>query len=728
MTQTSKMSEDIGIPEGLRTLDLKPVEKPVWDPTLCIPSFSELPEQPSSTTYREIVESGVDVLINYGLAIPSFNFTDVIRGMEVGDDRADCSTSPLPLAIAIFAQAGIYRFSTSYKDTGISTTCYNFCEVTSMVPSTQYGTISHAKRSDFDKLEFVDAPPLRIIIDVQKGDRGHSSSVSGKASMLGSRIISARTELKPILEVSSWIQDATLGTCNAPEPKYLPTFLAGSNVPSLWGGRRNMYAYLKCYKHGTYERIYGSAINELREVIRDLDQGRIAQPVLANFLRLKRAYLHVTYGANVAVPQLPLRIPNRIVDPEPLYMALGGTSLLQGVENRLVQCGKILTKTAANSEIAVTHRNLVSLFGDYPLEYVGRELKLSSRLARERFEGALSAHSAIQRLLRREANDEDFIRALTGKFLCGSAATQTLTVSACDWVHQGGRGEAFVASDLLRSEDMYLTDEVSMESSLRVGGIPITPRLTQNLSKTVETIAKVGLWQITKAKEEWAEDIVSRLSLLRSEGKILSYQDVFPIFYDHREWVRDDSLLIRRATDIAADLSSASILLVSDDIRLARVMAKTSGLPIVVTRPVDVIRRVKPTMIDDSWKLSVSEAIGFPAKHNVYDRVLPPIFDEVLIDTGSVAAAAQKVDVGHDLNGYPTGVYYKVELQRTGLNEAGLRFEVIKRQKLNGNRASTVRSIWPNQEERVHTFVEDSLSIRPSIFERSNLTKRFYRR
>lgn len=37
--------------------------------------------------------------------------------------------------------------------------------------------------------------------------------------------------------------------------------------------------YLKCFKDGSYERVYGSAINELREAVRLLDSGRTAQPV-----------------------------------------------------------------------------------------------------------------------------------------------------------------------------------------------------------------------------------------------------------------------------------------------------------------------------------------------------------------------------------------------------------------------------------------------------------------
>jgi len=224
----------------------------VWDPSGSIPAMPDLDSDVITMEYlTSLVNGGLQTLQELGVQALPPKSTDRIYGMEVGDDRVDISDNPLCLALAIYCQSRVLRFETSWKDTGISDSLWNFCEVTSVVPSTQLGDIQRAKRKGFTELEFVDTPPLRIIIDVQKGDRSHSSTTTGKAQMLGSRIRSARTSLKPTLEVATWMQDSNLGTCNAPDPKYLPQVLGGSGHPPLWGVWQNTYLYLQAYKHGT---------------------------------------------------------------------------------------------------------------------------------------------------------------------------------------------------------------------------------------------------------------------------------------------------------------------------------------------------------------------------------------------------------------------------------------------------------------------------------------------
>jgi hypothetical protein len=195
-----------------------------------------------------------------------------IKGWEVGDDRIDVSTNPFKLLICIAVQDLIMEMKTSPEDTFISNKYWNFCEVTNLVPCSELGSYAQARKTNsFDKIEFVDAPVMRIVIDCQKGDRSHSSTVPGKASMMASRTSANCIESRATMQLASFLQDGCLRTSRASEPKYLPREVGGSGCSPLFGNYRNTYTYMMTYRGGNYHRLYGSAVKELREVLRQYE-------------------------------------------------------------------------------------------------------------------------------------------------------------------------------------------------------------------------------------------------------------------------------------------------------------------------------------------------------------------------------------------------------------------------------------------------------------------------
>jgi hypothetical protein len=678
--------EQAFVEEPYLSFETTPFYEQVWDPTSSIPGLPGLDDDPIEEDYLvELLKGGLSVLQSLDQPVLAPTKMETIRGMEVGDDRIDISNGTFCLGLAIFCQSKVARFETSWKDTAISQRVWNFCEVTSVVPSTILGNIQRAKKKGFNELEYVDSPPLRIIIDVQKGDRSHSSSGTGKAQMLGTRMRSVRTGIGAVLHASSWIQDSTLNTTGTPDPKYLPQVVGGSGCPPLWGAWQNTHLFIKAYKNGSYERIYGSAVNELRECVQALERGERTQPVLCAKLRSRQEYLHITYASNILIPRQGIKVGLDLEDIEPLYRALGGTALCQGVENRLVQAGKLLTQTKASAEIDITDGILKALFSNFPIGVTRHEKETISRRARAEFDEALRGNSAVQRLLLRKAAHHDLLELAGGKFLTAGSGVQSMNSYLSEWISLGGKGEAFTIEDLIFSEDMYVFDEVSLARSMRVAHIPLTPIFLNKEVIENRTRSDIGLWQMTASKLEWAERITDQLINLRSTVKDPGYQNVFPIFYENREWVNDDSLLIRKCADIAKSKTKVSVILLSSDARLGKRMARTTGLPIARVDPIEVIINNPTLDYHSKTVFTPQQVLGTDKEGNDLLVDYPPVFDEVLVDTGSLEACAQKFTRREFVPGQGQEVRH-ITLHRSGFTESGARYEVQRVQSIPGTR------------------------------------------
>jgi hypothetical protein len=586
-----------------------------------------------------------------------------VLGREVGDDRVDLSSTPDSLCATLAVQEDVIHMVTSPEDTSIRKRSWNFCEVTSgplTDPSQGFDHIR--KEGDFTNLGFNDSVILRIILDVQKGEgEEHSSTQPGKMGMLGSRLATPRRENRGLWMIASIFQDSMLATHKASEPKYLPPIMGGTGVTALFDNPNNVFLYVLSYKGGTYRRIYATACAEMQSYLYNLERGVQSAPILCPRLREKQEYFWGTYAEKLFVPKLG-GVTTADEPPPALYEATGGQNRYQNFENRLMRTRHVVTRKQAQVEWAHTRRLQNIFLSLFPkIEQFDQIDKERSRTMRARYDGALSANSALQNLLKREATEAD------ARQLMGSDAFYTLTVgrrdftrSDAEWVYLNGQGENYSLRDVSLSEDIFVRAEVSVEETFKVGGIPLRPFFSSG-SKLRTTKVKVGLYQINQSMEEWSEDLLERLKSSRDRlGRPLKPHEVGPIFDEDREWVNDDTGLIDQCHRLSSGTKSTyRIGLVSADKRLANQMAETCNVTVTRLHPQEFVRLAHLKGIEISSKTD-------PGFLNEFGELN---CDHILVDTGSVSAAAVRLTE-------ECGVLYNRTVLETGWSE-GTRFSKV---------------------------------------------------
>jgi hypothetical protein len=575
-----------------------------------------------------------------------------VLGREVGDDRVDLSASPDSLCATLVVQEDVIHMITSWPDTCIRKRSWNFCEVTSgplTDPSQGYDHVR--KDGDFANLGFNDSVILRIILDVQKGEgEEHSSTQPGKMSMLGSRLATPRRENRGMWMIASIFQDAMLCTHKATEPKYLPPVMGGTGVTPLFDNANNVFLYVLSYRGGTYRRIYATACAEMQDYLYKLERGIQSAPILCPRLREKQEYFWGTYAEKVFIPKAGAPVPGD-QPPLPLYEMTGGQNRYQNFENRLLRTRHVVTRKQALVEWSHTRR-LQSIFHSlFPkMETFALIDKDRSQTMRNRYDGALNANSALQRLLLREAGASD------AQELMGSENFYTLTVGKRDftrddamWVYLNGQGENYSLRDVTLSEDIFVREEVSVEETFKVGGIPLRPYFSCG-EQLRPTRVKVGLYQINQSMEEWSEDLLRRLKERRDQkGRALRPYEVGPICDEDREWVNDDTGLIAQAhRNSAGTKASYRIVLVSSDRRLANQMAETCNATVIRLSPQEFVRiaHVEKQQVNSTMSPDFLYEYGVTC-------------DLILLDTGSISA--QSVGMTEE-----RGILYNRVVRSTG--------------------------------------------------------------
>jgi hypothetical protein len=291
--------------------------------------------------------------------------------------------------------------------------------------------------------------------------------------------------------------------------------------------------------------------------------------------------------------------------------------------------------------------------------------KEKSRTARARYDGALSANTALQNLLKREAGKKDAIELMgSSNFLTCTTGRRDFTRQDGEWVYLNGQGENFSLRDVSLSEDIFAREEVSVEETFKVAGIPLRPFFSHG-EVLRPTKVKVGLYQINQSMEEWSERLYARLLLERDrKGRPLDAQEVLPICVEDPEWVNDDTGLIGKCLSlVSGDKSRYKVCLVSGDRRLANKMAETCNVTVIRIDPksfVSICHRL-------GREITATVDAEFLSEYNV-------AADYYLVDSGSVAAASvQLVDEG--------GKLYRRTVHTTGWDE-GTRFSKITLTKL----------------------------------------------
>jgi hypothetical protein len=385
--------------------------------------------------------------------------------------------------------------------------------------------------------------------------------------------------------LASFIQDGCLNTIKNDEPKYLPGIIGGSGCPSLWDNHANTYLYLLAYKNGTYARVYASAISEARQCVAQLDSGVPASPVLCQRLREKQEYLHATYAQSVMVPPKPLLKGAFGQDPVPLYTASGSVAFLQGAERRLIATRKVITRLDAEVEAQRSLRIHLFLFGT---ETGPRQVllnQLEHRLAAENYGHAFRANAAVKSLLDREASGHEVTELIREfGFKDSGSGRKVLSLDDIMWLCSGGKGVAYTIDDLLPSYDMYLREEVSLEETMRVPGINLTPKIGKHyVTKT--TVAKIGIWDTNPSLDAWADRFIGQMNLTREMGIIPSARDVLSFLREDREWVSDDSIIIESVRQDTFGLPNQTVLVVTTDRKLCKTISEATGNYVVIVHP-----------------------------------------------------------------------------------------------------------------------------------------------
>lgn len=625
--------------DGFIVAHMEDYKPPIWDPLTFIGEDMDFGVNVDIPLVQELDQRHRE------FSLPKPRINDIISGFEVGDDRIDFCGNGRKLQLALVVQELFLKMKTSKYDTFISDEFWNFCETTGFIPSNPSNNFDYCRKSgNFKMLDFPDFPPLRIICDTKKGDLGHSSTEVGKVSMLGSRLKSLNPMTKATMLTASWFQDAMLNTMRMKEPKYMPKHIGGSGCVAPFGVPSNVLHYMKTYKGGTYSRVYGSAINELREVIRSYEEtGSPAAALLCNRLRQKQEYLHGTYGEWVSIPKAHLH-GDRFSDnlPMPLYEEHGGFNLFCSFEQRLLAAKEIISRRGAEIEIEKDIKIRQHLFGIAPIQVTEQEKKLASYLARERFEFALSANAAFQRLLARCANHHDFDALKEHDFFKVPYGVKDLDHDLVQWLFNDVTGEILTIDDTYLPEKYYLREEVIGDHCLKIEGIPLAPELSNKIAY-FQTTTRVGLWQISGDMKEWATKVANSLKQRRDTlGRPLSFHDLAEIYNSDREWVSDDTGLVAYALDKVQRKGSLTFIIVSLDRRLCGQLAKTCNCYVMRIRPQDVYSVFPETISSSNPSLS-SDEVEEKFPDGVYIPTRGGIDPEVLFDLGSMQAIAAKM-------------------------------------------------------------------------------------
>jgi len=457
------------------------------------------------------------------------------------------------------------------------------------------------------------------------------------------------------MHLASLFQDAMLNTAKSPDPKYMPAIMGGTGNPALFDEPKNVYLYIHYYRGGSMQRIYASASEEVRNAVARLDTGGApSELMISTKLRQREEYLHGTFKDLLAIPNVD-RIRETLQPKEqtigkPLYYALPINSGLTPVEQNLINGKVLLTKKSAEIEIEKTIKNSIVLFGSMSRECVNNHARFRRRQDTMLVQGALRANTAFSNLLNRKAKGGEIETLRNMGFDISAFGQRRFTFDHALCVTHGFRGNMYTAEDLYLPQDMYLRKEVSTEETLKVGGIRLTIP-TETGYKFVETVSRVGLYNIQGSRKEWIDKLESILTEERemSGEKIpIPYSQIQSIFTKDRNWVNDDSLLVGMALD-ALNKGNWAIkdffFLVSTDRGLARRMADATKRYVMMINPVELMARFPEIAVNE-----LETTVKWSGLWNLTREVIPKSFRlciRALWDTGSERSHASHREIIH---------------------------------------------------------------------------------
>lgn len=536
-----------------------------------------------------------------------------------------------------------------------------------------------------DKLEFVDVMPLRLVLDVSKSNKGdHSSSVPGKASMAGPKMSQCRQELKEELFLGNLLQDGCLLTTRSKEPKYLPTIMGGSGSPALYGTARNLYLYMHAYRGGGHSRVYGTSTNEVCACLQQLEEtGTYRPPLFTMALRSKEDYLRITYKEKVFVASKQYEALYKATSlPPPLYEAGRTSNDLTVGESRLMAAKLLIPRSTAEVEVARTRRNQQVLFGKITVKGERSALKAEAKKAREAFDGALAANTAVCRMLERRANDTDEEKLMKDAFFkFSSAGERDFEYRHAQWIVDGCKSNSYDLRDLRRPEDMFVRTEVSTEEEMKVSGID---RIWVKKGEKVitQTRSTVGLWRVSESMYQHAEEVLGDLVSAREATGVstLPRSAVTNIYYSRRENDADDAHITRRALQDSKLLVDGAgfFVLISTDQQLAKIIAAQTNTDVVSLSPASFIPKFGRKSEEKINALDGNQALfSTVAQFHKDTELRVSRIVGIYVDTGSLQSALARYTTEVLPERKSKEKTYRRRLIKTGIDENGYRFETV---------------------------------------------------
>jgi hypothetical protein len=454
---------------------------------------------------------------------------------------------------------------------------------------------------------------------------------------------------------------------------------------------------MKCFRGGGYDRLYGTAVQEAREAIRLTEEGKPTPCIISEMLRDDDSLCFATFANFVAVPDKDKFCTYQDELPMPLYERVGVKNEVASVEARLVQAKRIIPKPQARVEADKARRISKYIFSSIDIVEDLKAQRDASFSRRKQISGALRGNTAYMNLLNRHGSKED-INALfrQGWKPCVSGQGE-FSLEHARWLSKGARGKTLNIFDIPITQDMYLRSEVSIDESLKVGGIVLN---VQGKTKWIpqRTITKVGLYEITSTMEEWCDEKVFQLTKKRDElRRPLTRPEILPIFVKDREWINDDSTLIELVIEATRDFGrETQVALVSSDRKLANNMCRQANVQIVLVDPTTLPGAFPDKVWNSHTEITNSEMYDvYPENRKSSRKLKEPLL--VVLDTGSINSKLSKITV--EESDSCDKVFYLTSLVASGHNNDGTRYEEVQKRTLYGTSKVGVRVYHPSNKD-----------------------------
>jgi hypothetical protein len=288
---------------------------------------------------------------------------------------------------------------------------------------------------------------------------------------------------------------------------------------------------------------------------------------------------------------------------------------------------------------------------------------------------AIYGHSAFMRLVQRHGCQHDITKLIQSGWSVCVTGQPEFSLEHAEWLHRGAKGNVLSLVDLPLDEDMFIRSEVSGDESMMISGIPLHV-LGKDGYLTQVTKSQVGLYQINGDMLQWAEDLTDQLK--KHPMRPIPHRDVLALFSVNREWVNDDSTLIRMAIDDFSNLGKNSeAVLISRDKRLANQMSRQANIRVVLVEPESIVQ-----VFDRIWtsttKITSLEMFAAYSEYDISIKGLK-VPGKVYFDTGSMLAALSRLEESKE--GAMRKIF-RITPVKSGTRDDGTRFEVYDREEL----------------------------------------------